>query len=55
MLAAFATYGTAPAVDQILVAALNVESAPGVYLSVVACLALFALWRWPETTFKPVT
>jgi MHS family proline/betaine transporter-like MFS transporter len=46
--------GTAPAVDQILVTALNLDAAPGGYLSVVACLALFALWRWPETTFKPV-
>jgi MFS transporter, MHS family, proline/betaine transporter len=47
--------GTAPAVDQILVTALNVEAAPGMYLSVAACLALLALWRWPETAFKPVT
>jgi MFS transporter, MHS family, proline/betaine transporter len=45
--------GTAPAVDQILVTALNLNAAPGVYLSVVACLALVALWRWPETAFKP--
>jgi MFS transporter, MHS family, proline/betaine transporter len=44
--------GTAPAVDQILVTGLNLDAAPGIYLSVVACLALFALWRWPETAFK---
>jgi MFS transporter, MHS family, proline/betaine transporter len=45
--------GTAPVIDQILVATLNLEVAPGVYVSLVACLALFALWRWPETAFKP--
>ena len=45
--------GTAPAVDQILVTALNLDVAPGLYVSVVACLALLALWRWPETAFKP--
>jgi MHS family proline/betaine transporter-like MFS transporter len=45
--------GTAPVVDQILVAALSLDVAPGVYVSVVACLALVALWRWPETAFKP--
>jgi len=45
--------GTAPAVDQILVTALNLDVAPGVYVSVVACLVLLALWRWPETAFKP--
>jgi MFS transporter, MHS family, proline/betaine transporter len=44
--------GTAPAVDQILVTALNLDVAPGVYVSAVACLALLALWRWPETAFK---
>jgi MHS family proline/betaine transporter-like MFS transporter len=45
--------GTAPVIDQILVAAFHLDIAPGVYLSVVACLALLALWRWPETAFKP--
>jgi MHS family proline/betaine transporter-like MFS transporter len=45
--------GTAPVIDQILVAAFHRDIAPGVYLSVVACLALLALWRWPETAFKP--
>jgi MFS transporter, MHS family, proline/betaine transporter len=45
--------GTAPVIDQILVAAFHLEIAPGVYLSLVACLALLALWRWPETAFKP--
>jgi hypothetical protein len=45
--------GTAPAIDQILVARLNLDLAPGVYASVVACLALLALRRWPETAFRP--
>ena len=45
--------GTTPAVDQILVTTLHLNAAPGVYLSVVACLALLALWRWPETASKP--
>jgi MFS transporter, MHS family, proline/betaine transporter len=45
--------GTAPAIDQILVTALNLDVAPGVYVSVMACLAVLALWRWPETAFKP--
>ena len=44
--------GTAPAVDQILVTTLNLNAASGVYLSIAACRALFALWRWPETAFK---
>jgi hypothetical protein len=44
--------GTARAVDQILVTVLNLDVAPGV-ISVVACLALLALRRWPETAFKP--
>jgi MHS family proline/betaine transporter-like MFS transporter len=45
--------GTAPAVDQILVTTLNLNAAPCVYVSIAACLALLALWRWPETAFKP--
>jgi MHS family proline/betaine transporter-like MFS transporter len=45
--------GTAPVIDQILVTALGLDVAPGVYVSLVACLALLALWRWPETAFKP--
>jgi MHS family proline/betaine transporter-like MFS transporter len=45
--------GTAPVIDQILVAALDLDIAPGVYVSLLACLALLALWRWPETAFKP--
>jgi hypothetical protein len=45
--------GTAPVVDQILVTALKLDVAPGVYVSLVACLALLALRRWPETAFKP--
>jgi hypothetical protein len=45
--------GTAPAVDQILVTTLDFDVAPGLYASLVACLAFLALWRWPETAFKP--
>lgn len=45
--------GTAPAIDQILVSRLEVDVAPGIYVSVVGCLALVALWRWPETAFRP--
>lgn len=45
--------GTAPAIDQILVGRLAVVAAPGVYVSLVGCLALVALWRWPETAFRP--
>jgi MFS transporter, MHS family, proline/betaine transporter len=47
--------GTAPAVDQILITTLGRDIAPGLYISLVACLALLALWRWPETAFKPTT
>jgi hypothetical protein len=42
-------------VDQILVTVLGVDIAPGLYVSAVACLALLALWHWPETAFKPTT
>jgi hypothetical protein len=52
-LAAALVGGTAPVIDQILVATLNLDVAPGVYVSVVACLALLALRRWPEAAFKP--
>jgi MFS transporter, MHS family, proline/betaine transporter len=45
--------GTAPVIDQILVTTLNLDIAAGVYVSLAACLALVALWRWPETAFKP--
>lgn len=45
--------GTAPVIDQILVTTLNLDIAAGVYVSLVGCLALVALWRWPETAFKP--
>jgi MHS family proline/betaine transporter-like MFS transporter len=45
--------GTAPVIDQILVTTLNLDIAAGVYVSLVACFALVALWRWPETAFKP--
>jgi MFS transporter, MHS family, proline/betaine transporter len=45
--------GTAPVVDQILVTTFNLDVAPGLYVSLAACLALVALWRWPETAFRP--
>jgi MFS transporter, MHS family, proline/betaine transporter len=45
--------GTTPVVDQILVTTLNVDLAPGLYAALAACLALLALWRWPETAFEP--
>ena len=44
--------GTAPVVDQILVATLNLSVAPGLYVSLAGCWALVALWRWPETAFR---
>ena len=44
--------GTAPVVDQLLVTALGLEIAPGLYVGLVASLALAALWRWPETAYK---
>jgi MFS family permease len=47
--------GTAPVIDQILVTTLGLDIAPGLYVSFVACLALVALWRWPETAFKPTS
>jgi MFS transporter, MHS family, proline/betaine transporter len=45
--------GTAPVIDQILVTTLNLDVTVGLYVSLAACLALVALWRWPETAFKP--
>jgi hypothetical protein len=45
--------GTAPVIDQILVTTLNLDVAPGLYVSLVACVALVALRRWPETAFRP--
>ena len=47
--------GTAPVIDQILVTTLSFDVATGLYVSLTACLALLALWRWPETAFKPTT
>jgi MHS family proline/betaine transporter-like MFS transporter len=44
--------GTAPVVDQLLVTAVGLNIAPGLYVSLIACLALLALRRWPETAFK---
>jgi MFS transporter, MHS family, proline/betaine transporter len=45
--------GTAPLIDQILVTTMGLDVAPGLYVSLVGCLALVALWRWPETAFRP--
>ena len=45
--------GTAPVIDQILVTTLNLDVAPGLYVSLAACLAVVALWRWPESAFRP--
>jgi len=42
----------APWIDQILVGVTAGELAPGVYVAVIGCLALLALWKWPETAFS---
>jgi MHS family proline/betaine transporter-like MFS transporter len=44
--------GTAPWIDQILVGTTAGEVAPGVYVAAIGCLALLALWKWPETAFS---
>jgi MHS family proline/betaine transporter-like MFS transporter len=44
--------GTAPVIDQILVTTMNLDVTVGLYVSLAACLALVALWRWPDTAFK---
>jgi MHS family proline/betaine transporter-like MFS transporter len=44
--------GTAPVVDQILVTVSRFDVAPGLYVSLVACVALVALRRWPESAFR---
>ena len=44
--------GTAPLVDQLLVTVVRTESAPGLYVTLAALVALVALRRWPETAFK---
>jgi MFS transporter, MHS family, proline/betaine transporter len=38
--------GTAPFVEQIMIKVLPIDSAPGIYVAVVAGLALIAVWRW---------
>jgi MHS family proline/betaine transporter-like MFS transporter len=45
--------GTTPLIDQILFTTVDLDVAPGLYLGLVGCLALAALWRWPETAFRP--
>jgi MHS family proline/betaine transporter-like MFS transporter len=44
--------GTAPLVAQLLVTLVDLEAAPGIYVAVMAGLALIALRSWPETAFK---
>jgi MHS family proline/betaine transporter-like MFS transporter len=44
--------GTAPLVDQLLVVFVDLEAGPGIYVAVMASLALVALRRWPETAFR---
>ncbi len=44
--------GTAPWVDQMLVTVAGAETIPGLYVAVVALMALMVLRRWPETAFK---
>ena len=46
--------GTAPWIDQMLVNVVDAESAPGVFVAVMALIALIALRRWPETAFRPL-
>jgi MHS family proline/betaine transporter-like MFS transporter len=40
--------GTAPFVEQVMINILPIHSAPGIYIAVVAGLALVAVWRWEE-------
>ena len=42
--------GTAPWLGQVLVG-LGADLAVGGYVTVVALLALLALWKWPESAF----
>ena len=44
--------GTAPLVAQLLVTLVDLEAAPGIYVAVMAGLALIALRSWPETAFR---
>ena len=44
--------GTAPWVDQLLVAVAGLDDHSWLYVAAVAVLALVALRRWPETAFK---
>ncbi len=37
---------------QILVTVSRSDVTPGLYVSLVACFALVALRRWPETAFR---
>ena len=46
--------GTAPLVAQLLVTLVDLEAAPGIYVAVMAGLALIALRSWPETAFRAV-
>jgi MHS family proline/betaine transporter-like MFS transporter len=43
--------GTAPLMAQMLVRATHMEALPGIYVAVIAGVALVALRGWPETAF----
>ena len=47
--------GTAPWVDQMLVSLTGADIAPGLFVAVVALVALFVLRSWPETAFRPLS
>ena len=44
--------GTAPLVAQLLVTFVDLDAGPGIYVAVMASLALIALRSWPETAFR---
>ena len=46
--------GTAPLIDQALLTASGRDVAPGLYVALLAVLALALLRRWPETAFEPL-
>jgi MHS family proline/betaine transporter-like MFS transporter len=46
--------GTAPLIDQLLYVGTGLEVAPAIYAALVGCLALAAIWSWPETAFEPL-
>jgi MFS family permease len=44
--------GTAPLIGQLLVDRTGVQAAPGIYVALLAIVALIAVWGWPETAFS---